>query len=333
MERIKKSKAEKRASRKNPAIAINKKNRFFIYGWMAWPIIFFLVFSVGMNATTIWNSFFVESIDKTYQEFVGFSNYARVFTRILLNTDPNEGSIMFYRALVNSLSLAPLALLINLPLTLLFAYAIYKKILLHKFFRIVLFIPAIVSTVVLCLSFRAIVDDGGAFNAVLRMMGLAGDGTDYNPGIIPVEGWLGNKDTVWGTILVFSVWTGISGNLIYFTSAMARLPEEIFESAELDGATAFRILISFVIPLVWPVITTLSIQLVSAVFSWFIPTMLLAPNNKYASTLCWVLMSQVKSGNTGGMMAAFGVLIGVIGGIVVICFKKLMESVFDEVQY
>ncbi|MBP5307621.1 MAG: sugar ABC transporter permease, partial [Clostridia bacterium] len=162
------------------------KDAVFIYGFLAWPILHFLVFWVAMNVGTVYNSFFEISIVNG-RTFVWFENYKEMFRFIF---GVKERGILNWHGVLNSLSLIPLAVFINMPITLFFAYGIYKKVFGYKVFRTVLFLPAIVSTVVLCLAFRLALDSQkGIIVPNLRLFGLAGDGSGYDTGVVPVGGW------------------------------------------------------------------------------------------------------------------------------------------------
>lgn len=308
-----------------------KSDALFIYGFLAWPLLHFFVFWVCMNLGTFVNSFFEIMADGQSKQFVGFDNYREI---LLIIFGEKERGILNWHGVLNSLSLIPLALLINLPLTVLFAYGIYKKIPLHNTFRIVLFLPAIISSVVLCLAYRLALDNSsGILIQLLRLLGLGGDGSQFNTGIIPVGGFLGNENTMWGTILVFSVWTGVNGNLIYFSSSMARLPDSVFESAELDGATQFRQFTSVCVPLIWPTISTMSITLVAGVFSWVMPSLLLTDGAPRATTIGLMISQSVKNDKNNMVISAFGVLVAVFGGALIMGFRYLMEKVTEGVEY
>ena len=308
-----------------------KTDALFIYGFLAWPLLHFFIFWFCMNIGTVADSFFEIMADGKSREFVKFDNYIEVLKIICGKKDRG---ILNYHGVLNSLTLIPLSLIINLPLTVLFAYGIYKKLPLHNTFRIVLFLPAVISSVVLCLAFRLALDNSsGILLQLLRMIGLGGDGSQFDTGIIPVGGFLGNEDTMWGTILVFSVWTGVNGNLIYFSSSMARLPESVFESAELDGATQLRQFISICIPLIWPTITTMSITLVAGVFSWMMPSLLLTDGAPRATTIGLMVSQTVKNDKNNTVISAFGVLIAVFGGALIMSFRYLMEKVTEGVEY
>lgn len=312
---------------------MNKKktDALFIYGFLAWPLLHFFVFWVCMNVGTMADSFFEIMADGSTRKFVGFENYVEI-CKILFGQ--KDRGILNYHGVLNSLTLIPLSLLINLPLTILFAYGIYKKLPLYNGFRIILFLPAVISAVVLCLAFRLALDNSsGILIQVIRMLGLGGDGTQFDTGIIPVGGFLGNEDTMWGAILIFSVWTGVNGNLIYFSSSMARLPESVFESAELDGATQLRQFVSICIPLIWPTVTTMSITLVAGVFSWMMPSLLLTDGAPRSTTIGLMVTQTVKNDKNNTVISAFGVLIAVFGGAFIMTFRYLMEKVTEGVEY
>ena len=142
-------------TKQNSGMSVKTKKMIFIYGFLAWPILHFLVFWFGMNVGTFVDSFFEYNLSGQ-RSFVGFENYVTAF-KIFIGQ--KENGVVNHYALLNSLSLIPLSLLINLPLTLIFAYAIYKKVLLYRFYRIVLFLPAVISVVVLCLVYRSALDN------------------------------------------------------------------------------------------------------------------------------------------------------------------------------
>lgn len=295
-------------------------NAVFIYGILFYPVLHFCVFSIGMNINMIVQSF----QDYPTTNFYGLENYKNIILT-LAGKRPQSG-VIYTKAIWNSLSILPLTLVINMPISLVFAYAIYKRYFGHKFFRVILFIPTVTSAVVLCLVFNmAVRRDVGFIPVLLEKVGLGS--------IIPESGFMGTDETAWTMILIFSVWTGISTNLIYFCSAMGRLPQEVFESAQLDGASDFRQFYSVAIPLVWSTITTISITGISGIFSWYLPSLLLT-NGKYGtSTIGLIVIVNSQSRNSLGVISAFGVIIAVIGTIVTLLGKKLFGSVFSEVEY
>lgn len=282
-----------------------------------------------MNVGTIYNSFFTTSVDGSLI-WNGLKSYKDVF---LYMSGGKANGINDVCSLLNTLSLFVLAIFINLPLTLLFSYMIFKKIRMYKVLRVGMYIPCVLSIVILCLFYKMMMSgtaSGASIFSILEKMGYS------NQNIIK-NGLLTSKETAWWAILIFSIWTGVNGNIIYFTSAMARLPQSVIESASLDGAGEMKQFFKICIPMIWPVITTMSITLIGGVINWFQPSQLIIGDTMAGSvgagTIAWIIIQQVTGGRTVGYPAAFGVLIGIIGAIFILLFRKFMEKRFEGVEY
>ena len=295
-------------------------NRIFVYGILLWPIIHFCVFTIGMNISMVAQSF----QDYPTTDFYGFKNFENVFLTFLGKNPQSE--LINTKAIWNSLSLLPLTLLINMPISLIFAFAIYKQYYGYRMFRVVLFIPTVISAVVLCLVFYMAVSRGVGF--LPKLMESIGLGNK-----VPENGFMGDENSAWIMILIFSVWTGISTNLIYFCSAMGRLPAEVFESAQLDGASDFRQFYSIAIPLVWSTITTISITGISNIFSWYLPALLLTDGKNGTSTLGLMVVVSAQSRSNLGFISALGVLIAIIGTCLTVLGQRVFGRVYSEVEY
>ena len=334
-ELLKKEAAEQGSGAEAAALPAKPKKKFrirrrdvFIYGGLAWAVIHFLVFWVYVNVGTVVNSFFGERLDgSTFWQ--GLYNYGEVFSYVF---GGKVNGIISLRSCLNTLSMIALALVINLPLTLLFSYAIYKKIRFHSILRVGMYLPCVVSLVILSLFYATFVS-GAASNGPLFSMLEAAGADSY----IVQNGLLTRSDTAWWGVIIFSVWTGVNGNIIYFSSAMARLPDSVLESAELDGATQMRQFRSIVIPMIWPTITTMSITLIGGTVAWFQPVQLMVGISSAADTqtgtMAWIIVSQVTGGHAVGFPAAFGVVISIVFSALVLLFKWGMEKVFTEVEY
>lgn len=299
-----------------------RRDLVFAYAVLAWPVIHFIVFWFAMNASTIFLSF--RSGNLTVGAWNHGANYVGAF-KAMLGITPNEGNIMNWRALPNTLSLIPLSMLINLPITLIFSFAIFRKIKGYAFYRIILFLPAMISATVLCYVFKMFINGKDAIlNRLLTAQGLGG--------VIPANGWLGDESTAWPSILLFSVWTGISTNIIYFGSSMARIPDGIIESVQLDGASEMKIFGKIVLPMMWPTICTISISIVSGCFAWYMPSLLIDPTNEYITTMGLIVIQNTKA-NEYGLAAAWGVIVGVIGMIFITVFRKVTEKNAEALEY
>ena len=139
--------------------------------------------------------------------------------RLSLYVRHKKAGMLSPRSWLNTLSLMGLALFINLPLTLFFSYLIYKKVAGHAVLRVGMYVPCVLSTVILCLFYKISVSGTQTYKSLFTILEKLGYGNRF----VIENGALADSRTAWKAILIFSVWAGVNGNIIYFTSSMARL--------------------------------------------------------------------------------------------------------------
>ena len=102
---------------------MNKKQKdaIFVYGWLAWPILHFIVFWICMNIGTVADSFYDFGKLGGGKEFAWFENYVEVI-EYLFGVKKTTANLLNTHTILNTFSLIPLSLLINLPLTIFFSY-------------------------------------------------------------------------------------------------------------------------------------------------------------------------------------------------------------------
>ena len=166
--------------------------------------------------------------------FVGLDNFVRIFTR----------DTAFWMSIINTLILTVGKLAIEIPLALFLAVLLNKSLFGSKFYRVMLFLPSIISTAIVGLIFTLMF---AAFRGVINTMLI-------NAGILasPVD-WFATRWTALFVIGTASIWTFLGINIVFFLMALQGIPREIYESADLDGATGFRRFISITLPMIGPV--------------------------------------------------------------------------------
>jgi ABC-type sugar transport system permease subunit len=282
-----------------------------------------------MNIGTVYNSFFTKNTSGGLN-WNGINAYKDVF---LFMTGKKYNGINNSRSFLNTFWIFVLAIFINLPITLLFSYMIFKKIKGYKVLRVGMYVPCVLSVVILCLFYQLMFSGTSSGSSLFSLLGKLGYSNEY----VIQNGLFTDEKTAWRSLIIFSIWTGVNGNIIYFTSAMARLPDSVLESASLDGASEMKQFFSIVIPMIWPVITTMSITLIGGAINWFQPAQLIIGDNMAGSvgcgTIAWMIVSQVTGGTTIGFPAALGVVVAVFGGAFIVLFRTIMEKVFQGVEY
>lgn len=238
--------------------ALNKRviqKYLFVYGMLAYTLIHFIVFYIYVNLS----SFSLAFVDKITGGWNAFANFKFFFKDFAMGKDSvilaNLGNTMKY-FLVNTVC--------QLPIAMLLAYFLYKKILGHKFFMIIFMIPMLISTVVLADIYIQALSKGGVVGIVFQRI----TGSE--------KSLLNNVDTATPSILMFCLWTGFGLNLIMFNGSMSRIPESVVESAKLEGVGFWKELFSITVPMIWPTFSMLMLLSVTSVFASTGPIVLFA---------------------------------------------------------
>lgn len=284
---------------------------------LALPILHFLIFFVYVNIDTIILSFQKFDYLKGKYVYVGLQNYKTIINDFI-------GTRQLKTAIINSILFLPVTNFITLPLSIICAYFLFRKVPGHKIFQVVFFLPSIISIVVLTMSFQFMFDP--LFGPISGLLAKAG--------ISPIGGWFGNKQTVMPMIFLYCIWAGIGFNMVLLNGAISRIPSEIIEAGRIDGVGMFKELVMIIIPMIWPTITTLFVIGTTSVFTIFLQNMLLANGGPSGSskTIAYVIVEMVQSGNLTDP-AALGIIFTAIGIPLILLIKKGLELLGGDVDY
>lgn len=298
------------------------KRALFIVSFIGIPILHFALFFIYTNADTIFLSFQTfENMTGGYK-WVGMRNYKEFFSYF------TQSNSILPKAIRNSIYFFLLNDFIILPLSFISAFFLYKKMPLANVFRILFFLPSIISVVVLTMLFSFMFDSSiGVFDSLLRQLGLQH--------LIPELGWFGDKRTAMPLLLVYCIWAGIGYNVVLLSGAMSRIPHEIIESGKLDGMSMFCEMRTITLPLVGSTISTLLMMGVTVIFTLFMQPMLITnggPNGETYTIALYIVNSIRNEGNLT-MGATVGILCALIGTPIVICVRKVLEKIFPIYEY
>ncbi|MFR8548858.1 MAG: carbohydrate ABC transporter permease, partial [Lachnospiraceae bacterium] len=179
--------------------------------------------------------------------FVGLKNFVTLFQ-----------SDRFYQAFQNSILLIVLVTIVTFALAIIFAAVLTReKLKGQTFFRVVFYIPNILSVVVISAIFSAIYDPTqGLLNSFLNLFRNADE---------PIL-WLGSQKLVIYSIVIAMVWQAIGYYMVMYMASMANIPESLYESAKLEGAGRLTQFFSITLPLIWTNIrTTLTFFVISTI--------------------------------------------------------------------
>ena len=276
-------------------------------------LIQFAVFWLYVNIDSILMAFRLNTSDGIIWTF---KNFERFFREVMI---PEKELGL---AVKNTLLLFVVGTLIGLPTSLLFSYYLYKKILFAKFFRVVFFLPSIISAVVLVTLFRYILDGDGPVNALLSLI----SGKE-----VEIE-WITDETYSMKTILFYVFWTGFGSNIVLFTGAIHRIPQDILEYAKLDGVSMTRELLQIIVPLIWPTLSTLLVFATAGLFTNSGPILLFTEGQFKTMTIGYFIFDQVQN-NSYYYPAAIGLVFTAIGFPLVIVVKWLLAKVLEDDEY
>ena len=130
-----------------------------------------------------------------------------------------------------------------LPIVLgLFLAALLSRIRIRglTFFRVLLFLPLVITDIVTAVAWTWVYDTHGPLNTVMRTVGLGH--------LIPTQGWLGDFNTALPAVGVFGLWGGFGFCLILFLAGVMKIPASLYEAARVDGASAVREFFAVTLP-------------------------------------------------------------------------------------
>ena len=223
-------------------------------GWLlfyiimaAFPVLQFCVFYIGVNANMITKAFSAYDMDTGTYVFNGIENFRKLFFEF--KTNPVYGV-----SLKNSLIAYLLNTAISLPLSLLMSYYIFKKGIGHKLFRSVLFLPSIISPMVLSTIFR-IVTDKIYPEMMFRFTG------EYVPGLL-----MSDSKTVFLLACFYTIWTGFGVTTMMYRGAMDGVTPSMLEAASIDGAGEFIQFYKIILPMIFPTVSVFLLTGITAIF-------------------------------------------------------------------
>ena len=289
------------------------RRTIFICGMLSIAVLNFLVFWLYVN----FNSILMAFQQQTSKGLIWtFNNFTRFFREVRMS-DFEIGL-----GIKNSVLLYVVVNFFTLPLSLLFAYYLYKKVPLAGFFRVIFFLPSIISAAVLVTVFKYIVMPSGPLNEFLSII----TGRE-----IYVE-WVVDEKYSMFTILFYCVWTGFGGNIVLLTGAIYRIPEDVMEYGKLDGIGMTRELINIIVPLIWPTLSTLLICNTAGLFTSSGPVLLFTEGQYGTMTLGYFIFDQVQGGQYY-YPAAIGLVFTFIGVPLTLFVKWLCDRTFEDVAY
>ena len=188
---------------------------------------FYILFVLRPLLTTAWISLF-DWDGLTLGSWAGLDNYTALLSNPVLRS-----SLLHSLVFIVFYALVPVA--VGLVLTGLMVRIRIRGL---AVFRSLLFVPQVLSTVVIAVSWRWIYDTDGPVNGLLRAVSLGG----------LARSWLGDYGTALPSVGLIGSWIMYGLCMVLFLAGAMRIPRELFEAARLDGAGPVREFFAVILP-------------------------------------------------------------------------------------
>lgn len=300
------------ALKRSSASATKRQDLIFQLILLAWPVLQFAIFYIYVNFNSLRLAFnFGENVNGGF-----FYYFESLFA--------NDGFRDLLKAALISIALYLSTAAVSIPLALFFAYYISKKYFGSKLFKFLLFLPSIISAMVMCIIFMNFCDW-----AIPEMAAQFG--------VLMVESITSKFNaSSYVTLASFYIFINLGTTTMIYSNRMSELPNELYEAAALDGVRPFQEFCYITLPFVYPTLTTFIITGVATIFTnqynlfTFYSSDLA---NMGPGTIGYIIYNNVQSSAASGdyssisfhQMAALGILCTVVIIPVVFALKYLLE--------
>ncbi|QUL56453.1 sugar ABC transporter permease [Paenibacillus tritici] len=233
--------------------------------------------------------------------FVGLDNFSRLL---------RDG--LFWESVRNTFVFAGGKLLLTLPLSLLLAVILNGRLRGSNLLRGIYFMPTVISTAVISVVFYNIFNSyNGMVNTVLMKLHLVSQ---------PID-WLGPKHAMM-TVIIVAVWGAVGNYMLLFLAGLQSIPQDLYESAAIDGANAGRRFWNITLPMLAPVAQMVIMLAIIASLKGYESIMVITEGGPIGKTevmylYLYKLLFPVSTGSPVAQQLGYGSAVGFASAVIV----------------
>ncbi|XPE03447.1 sugar ABC transporter permease [Arthrobacter sp. N1] len=242
-------------------------------------------------------------------DFVGFENYL-----IILQDSA------FHDVLRHNGFILVLSLVIQGPIAIVLALLLNQKIRGRSIIRVLIFVPYIISEVIVGIGWGLMLQTSGSVNGVLESIGLGAFQKD----------WLSDPSIAIWSLMVIISWKYIGFAVILFLAGLQSIPDELFEAAAIDGASYWQIQRTITLPLlgptlrIWAFLSIIgSLQLFDLVF---IIWGQYVASTAGTSTMATYMVANGRTSGNFGYGSAVAVVMFLISLVIALIYQRFVLS-------
>lgn len=296
---------------------VNKRRVFFGICCCILPVVNWLIFYVFANVSAFSMAF------TNKDGVLSFDNFIRIWEE--LNNPVSDIRIAFQNTFLTFA-----IILVSFPFKVLVSYFIYKKIPLAGVYRILFFLPSIIFSVALAMIFQRIIGVNGFIAEwVQNLLNLA------QPPELLADSRYANT-----VVILHMLWLSFPGDLIIWGGTFTRIPNDVLESAQIDGVNWWKEFTMITIPMVWPTVALQMVLMFCGIFGASGAVFLLTKGMYGTMTIsAWMylqlynLSGSPYNSNAYNYMSAVGLVITVIAIGISLGIRKWTDKAFEEVEF
>ncbi|MCA0457724.1 MAG: sugar ABC transporter permease [Chloroflexi bacterium] len=228
-------------------VRLSTRETIAAYAFLAPFIIFFSVFVIRAIFSAVNMSFYEYALLKPVRPYVGLGNYQELFS-----------DYVWWIAVKNTIIFTVLTVAGTTTVALVSAVAVTQPIKGANFFRVLLYMPQLLSVGVVGLIWVWLLSTQfGVINYFLGFIGIS-----------PIN-WLGDEYTVIPALSLTTIWWGFGFPMLIFIAGLQGIPEHLYEAARIDGASGRQLFFYITLPLLRPTILFVTVTGVIAQFQVF----------------------------------------------------------------
>lgn len=238
-------------------------------------------------------------------EFIGVANYVKLFH-----------NPVFYKVLWNTFIYLFIAVPILAIFPLFLAVLINQKIKGITLYKILIYLPVIVSIVVAAIAFKWLYADQGILNYVVTSLGFKS------------IGWLTDPNYALYSVIIVTIWKGIGYYMIIYLAALMSVPNELYEACDIDGASFLTKHLTVTVPHIMPTIalvTTISAISAMKVFAEIYVMTKGGPLNSSKTIVYYIYeraFENLDLGIASAMAVVLLIIVMVFSLINIFCFER-----------
>lgn len=299
-----------------------KKKRKYKNTKAEWACIIVLCAPAILHLLIFWLGVQIETIRMAFTDVFtnewSMTNFNWAFRELFAGASSSDISL----ALRNTIIFFILGC-VMIPISMFFAYLIYRRSFGYGFMRIALYLPGAVSSIMMALLYSKFMESDGAFMQLIQKITGSSE-----PIMFKVEHGL-------AYIMIFDLVVGIGANLVIWLGGMSRIPYDLIEYGKLEGVGPIREFVSVILPLIWPTfVTMVSLQIIN-LFGSTGSVLILTDGQYGTNTLAFWMYKMVQAGisNEYHHVAALGLIFTAITIPLVVICRWIMNKFGEEVEY